>query len=1458
MQIARTKLSGAAAKAGKDVASGVSLSDALAKFKSDYRKIAYEVRNDPAASDLLIEYRNACYRIQYPSSTQQGFMKTKDATVRAFRNFADQIADFAAFSSTVPNSFYGANYKADYPAIAEYLSFTYSGIPKDGLESSYIMGIIETRLKERFGSGDQMQLALDLANSAISSDKILFKKMMLTQLAINGMTIAIESGFMGRQTSKEDLKKFFPLLNKGKDDSLMKPIYQIAGLEERVAGFNPDAAVRQIFDKIANYESKKTPLDMSERAMQRVIESNYGEGAATLNALLDDMGAAKGATSLENLQSFYAALMSSKGLSSDTYKGAWKRLNDKMPQFASQLISTKQPIPNDDLLGVPRNQYDIGIAASFIYASKSTNSAYFKSQMFENDPSAFLSLIGAQNQLPLSPAIPMTILQNPETIDYLYKNYQNNALSFDNAMSALSTKVASIYNKPFGTSFNSPTGAGGFDSRFEAAAALVKQIKNLSSNGILEDALAKFVDLSFKEDENIIKLRSLYSLVLTGGDYRDYDYLYSYIRSLTTEPSSLFYGKGGAFAEMKWRNALGFAGTNPPGISIRKVDKNMAYNVLRKRPEILISAMEQAYNRMVRNDVWSRLSGVGIDGSATIGPNRANEIIGQEYKTSTGNFGTQGSVTGGGFWNTDYNWTTNINNPGEQRKFTRQITDKTLDPVQWQADIDAVKSWIKSTYGLSDAQVNALGIENMKNGDVVQIPDKPAKLKMEGSQLSLFALSDINSEYLSKNLQVSASNVNMDSFVIVDSFLNWMHTNSKDVSLEQVDEKDVDWLQFNGKYMLGGSDLYMWGERYQDSDGNYKLKLEAVFRVGSNYFRVANLDKHGDDLETELGTLIDRHQKYVEYSQWHEPVETTTAFEYQKQEFQPATGPSERQRYAFMIGAGNTKGDYRVAGLGVKTVSGSILALGSIGIPKKKSKAQKAYQNTTGAFTIVTAGYLLYKDETNLAGQTSGYVQNATGAWVAPSSYFGSTSPYDFQTYKGLGFASAMSSKFYAMMIGNGEMVGGRFANKNFDAGGIMKFGNGVQAYMLNGQYVGYFGKAKDNRVAAGAYSDGGKGKISTNAAEFRIDLANGVSITLYGLTKLDADRLNYLKTSPRFNDLVLNMANLAQNIENKASAETWRSDQGASGDLQSWSNSIRNFLREVELLLPADSFSSTVQNQFSVGIEAKGVQTKLSIAKTRVDIRDAETNALLGTGEEIYAISMTNFRAGKHAFSIIGGMAIDKKLVDAQENEYKMKPADYFVGAKLNFTLSNARRFVVGATAFNEDVLFKGEQSNKLKQARHSPVVKPEENAPHTMSNIKMDVVYVNEDFAAGIGYKKVEKGYVIDFNVGDERLRGAMSVTDVPASINDVTGRMRSIGASMSYTLLVSALPVVIGAEYRRANFMDIKTNELGWSVRTSLQSGWQFSLEGTYNWYYKKYSEGKIKGDDGSVWFSVKYNF
>jgi hypothetical protein len=74
----------------------------------------------------------------------------------------------------------------------------------------------------------------------------------------------------------------------------------------------------------------------------------------------------------------------------------------------------------------------------------------------------------------------------------------------------------------------------------------------------------------------------------------------------------------------------------------------------------------------------------------------------------------------------------------------------------------------------------------------------------------------------------------------------------------------------------------------------------------------------------------------------------------------------------------------------------------------------------------------------------------------------------------------------------------------------------------------------------------------------------------------------------------------------------------------------------------------------------------------------------------------------------------------------------------------------------------------------------------------------------------------------------------------------------------LLVSALPVVIGAEYRRANFMDIKTNELGWSVRTSLQSGWQFSLEGTYNWYYKKYSEGKIKGDDGSVWFSVKYNF
>ncbi|MFA6490032.1 MAG: hypothetical protein WCT52_05130 [Candidatus Micrarchaeia archaeon] len=1048
-----------------------------------------------------------------------------------------------------------------------------------------------------------------------------FQQLTFTQKAIDGISLMMKGKYGGVSVSSADLEQFFGnLLVEDDEQNIheMKAVLDFANGKSN----NGAAVVDMIFSRLQS--QGKISQELCGAVSSLVIDSNFGENAAGLQVLIENMGGAYSngqGKSVENLKAFYECLAGTKGLGSTENTRAFDMLGSTI---TNRLLNETTYI-GDQTSGTRRDKFDISLLYAFAYASKSKD-GYVSSPIFKSQSSQFLDIVSGGGSLPS--AVPLTIVQNRETLDFMYDNFRQNESGFFDIMSALTNRVTSIYSRPLESRFNP---AAGVSTRFEAADMLVRKIAELRGNALLDDMVSRFVDTTYAEDRNMIKLKNPFSMVLLGGQQEDWNNIRNFLKSMNIKPAEY------SQLEEQYRNIQQFARNNTPGVDFARAQE-MKFNLLRKLPQTYLYGMDEIYGNIVATREY--------------------------FKPS--------QVTGAG----------NAN-------YTRETTD--VEDGSGKIEEGLLRKETSKGTG-------SLGV----SGPVGSILTK----------YDAYTVRDINdvrtgtgNETIFTRSSTEARNIYLGQTEINEAFLNWAEQKNSQLQLEGVTLTNgySNDLNFKLRGISYGAGLLLMGERRFDDKGNSKLYIEAVINDGDRYLRVVNLDKFVNDAGyKDIEKKVEAHMKYVETCQWALPIGTYAAYENQNRNVpvgylggnyalnpDGSTQTIPGTRNGFIIGAGNVLGDHRLAGLTVKTVDGSELHLGEYGNFKSA---------TNSSALVVTGGYMLLRDPTDLFGRDAKYNYNSQGrinTTVAGSEFMSNKPTYLF---------SAMTDKFYGLAVGNKEVAGGQMGTSmlggNLSVGGIIRYEGGPRAYMYNGQYFG-------SGFSATAYTEGGQDRPNTSSGVVNIKMGDGWALNLYGLSSTNKDirsgtGLNNIQSNPQAKMLLNGISSLSDKIaavvDNKESAWKTIPLEQRNQLLREWTTELVGYLDQASQFLPSEAVES-LRSQFSIGIEKPGdAEIKLSIVK--LGGQDAKSE------EGTYLVTMDRIRAGKSIISFTAGVPIPAKDKYIGENMVRN-----FAGVHLN-----VGNLTFGATGYN----FGSSEP----------------------TGMKFNVVHVDDEFAKGFSVSLFGKG--------------------------------------------------------------------------------------------------------------------
>jgi len=919
--------------------------EVLTNFKVAYLQMVLRFKEPAVLADLKSTYLSAVLRInnlnktramrglddliavergkigapprQVPAQPREPSFTINAQDRQAIKNFERTLVTSFQRMAVNPTMFYGVSQEAGMPAwVNEIISAISNNSAIRNNMDSDVASAIEND-PELAGKPGMKSILREAAKTSNGFNNV-FSQLTLTQKAIDGISLIMKGKYGGVTVSEDDLRQFFGGL--GLNDNQFNQLRALAGVTNGNA--DGQAVIQSIFDGLRG--ASRLPLPLCDKVISLVIDSNFGENAAGLNVLINDMGGTfVPRDSIKNLQSFYSCLMGAKGLGSAENRVAFQQLGSTL---TDRLLNDRLYL-GSATDAIHRDKYDISLLYAFAYSCKKSPEGYFKSPNFQRQSENFLNIIGGIGDTVLPPAIPLTIVQNYGTLNFIYENFAGNESGFYDIISTLANRVTSIYSRPFESNFNSVS------TRFAAADKLVKGITGLQNNALLDDMLARFVDTSFNEDQNVIKIKNPFSLVLGGEQQQDWDNVRNFLGSMNIRSTDYFDTEG------KYRSIQDFSRRQMPGIDMVN-PQTARSNLLRKLPQTYLYGIDAIYGEIVRANEWFKPNEFGSAGN----------LLGNRSSTDVPN-------PEGGLSNED----TNINATGNAGFNIR-------GPVG-----GASTSWSSQT-----------------NMDRLYGRDYDSKANNGNGNATGTDVRDNRSRTEANNLQLGQAE-------ITEAFLDWAERKGSQLEGQEISSTGYsNDLNFKLKGIAAGAGLVIMGERYFDDQGNEKLRLEAVINDGTKYIRFANLDKMADSGDPEFAKLygkIQAHMKYVETCQWALPIGTFAAYENQNRSVpygypNPGAGTDKIPpvREGFIVGAGNVLGDHRLAGLTVQTVNGEILTLGSYGNFKTNSDAHPS---------VITAGYMLFRDNaTDLFGRsaTSTYGAGA-GATPLPGSEFLSNNP---------------------------------------------------------------------------------------------------------------------------------------------------------------------------------------------------------------------------------------------------------------------------------------------------------------------------------------------------------------------------------------------------------------------------------------------------------------------------------
>ena len=1174
-----------------------------------------------------------------------GFLKPQQSSVDFERNFSVTVQK----NSVSPALFYGVNAQDNLPTWAN--QFVNDFVPG---KKDEIAALIQK--DPALSSKPQLQsLLYDAAKSG--HPKEMLSQLTLSQKAIDGISLMLKGKYCEVTVYDSDLIQFFGEESKG---GLLTEEERKRVLAFANGKSNDGAAlVDMIFSRLQTGTDGRQllPGDLCSKASSLAVDSNFGENAAALRVLIEDMDGtylkAEG-NSIENLKAFYKCLAGKNGLGSAENKRAF----DKLGSTLTRSLLHDQTALSGSPQSVRRDNYDISLLYAFACSCKNSPDGYFASEAFRQQSAGFLATITGTG-LAVSGAVPLAIVQNYETLDALHGNFLQNQDGFNQIITALFISTNRIYALPMESKFNEEKYPG-VKCRFDAADELLREIKDLQGNALLDYLVSNFTDTTFTEGQNVIKLKNPYQLILTGAQQQDMNSIRNFMKSMNIEPASYFDTDG------QYRNWQNFAKTPTPGVDMAG-PQEMRYNLLRKLPQTYTYGIDKIYGDIVSTKEYFRPTEAGGSGNLD--------------------------------WQKD---TTDVpNSQGGADNVTKSLS-------------------VKGNTNLSVSGPTG-SITSAFTGDTTR-----------NMNLGENTSSTTGNDQIYNNSVTQARDINLGEAQISDAFISWLESKGSQVVGESINTSDyTNDLNFRLRGIAYGAGIVLTGERYF-TEGEWKLRLEAVINTGKGYVRIANLDDFRDDPEfKKINQKIEAHLKYVEHSQWALPIGTIEAYEHQSSNMPlgGASGPWQRnedgsiklmpgQREGFMIGAGNVGGDTRLAHLTVQTVSGSTAVLGSYG-----------NFNSNVPSTVITAGYLLYKDETDPYGRNARYTYDSQGnATPLPGA--------EFLTDKPMGVLSALVGKFYGLALGNVDSTGVAGAQigygNSFGVGGIMRYDGGPRTYMANGQYY-------SSGFAAATYLQGGDNTSNTASAAVKITLNKDWNLKLYGLGSTDvAQRIANSTTasSADKNALLASITRLGNDISAQMEDEksTWNTDKNQRNSMmRNWTTQMISCLDQASSFLPAQALDD-LRSQFAIGIEKPGEQEyKLAIVKLRTPGAQDWSGS---QNEHGYLVTMDRIKVGKSVVSFTAGVPMPAD--DAQTGTGK---ARNFAGMKLN-----VGNLTFGATGYD----FGSSDPTKM----------------------RIDVIRMTDEFAQGMSVTLLgNKGHRESLFLGDRKYKLELGNTNVAGlSANDI----------------------------------------------------------------------------------------
>jgi hypothetical protein len=776
-------------------------------------------------------------------------------------SFGEDLVNYFSAVSISPASFYGNNKDDNKPSWAEFIISKYGDLATEPDNIS----ALQTWLRDNpdlKGKNQQLQMIL----SSVKDERTMRNALVhltTTQKAIDGLSLAINAGFLNSSKTATELRVFFPGL--GTED--FNKVLMLAGVKKQAAGFKPEDAIDAVFNALAENERKGGFSGITNLVMQ----SNYGENAEALGNLIKDMSGSRiiENNSIENAKNFYKGLVSDSGLSSAKYQSAWMQF--KGMGLSSRLSGETQLIPAGASSPIERNRFDISIAAGFMYAYGKTD--YFKSDVFKNSASAFLDTICGVGNSALPTVVPLTMLQSAgnsskvkdNTLDFFYKEYSPNPDGLMSVVGEVANRVAMFYSRPFGASFNDVEETS-LNTRFQASDYFLQQARNLKTNELVDDLIARFVDLSWSGDEQTyIKLRDVYSFGLFVGPEIDISRLGEALKAMGITPTD-------------WKDtnsiyrAIGdFVRQNPSFVNSNKL--NPLRIALQGLPQTYIHGIGSLYDRIATftdHSKFTQLAGTGnYAGSSDQDP--TSSIATRDRRSALGNIGVIGTANTG-FARGHYTENTNVDKYGENVNSDQIFQNATAELQNLHFGETQIYStfldWIASKNTSSTAQQKGLVWEQVPTSDAYyQQLIARMRNRTQVGEMTLYAESYLD---------------------------NQGHTRFKfDAILRRGD----------AYYRLAGLDKKEYADELAQTVGQ-RISLQQRIVENSQW-------------ALPIGTFVagERQQR--------ENIDPSKTDEQKSgRDFKP-------ERFGVVIGGQNTEGDFRLGGMAAKTVDGGHTVIGS-------------------------------------------------------------------------------------------------------------------------------------------------------------------------------------------------------------------------------------------------------------------------------------------------------------------------------------------------------------------------------------------------------------------------------------------------------------------------------------------------------------------------------------------------